>query len=559
MTVVYVLVAIVVVLLILVGLLYNRMVRLRNEADTGWANIDVQLKRRNDLIPNLVEAVKGYAAHERGTFEAVTQARAAVAGAQGPAAAAEADNLLTAAIGRLFAVAEAYPDLKANENFLQLQNELAATEDKIAAARRYYNATVLRFNNAIQTFPAVLLAGPFGFVKREFFAAESSRSRASRRSASSRDPAAADQGEPLPHRSRSRCLRSSDRRDRRLGLRPLTTSASERSCSASAPRTAIYAYISSGGWSPGSPARDPVTREEWPEVYHLIDTVSIAAGMEAAPPLYVVDDPAPNAFAAGRTPATSYVVVTRGLLEAMSKRELEGVLAHEVSHIRNRDVRLMTLAAVLVGVVALISDLLARMLYFGGSGGRRKGGDSSGWIFLVLAIVTIILAPLAAVMIQMSLSRRREYLADASAAEITNDPEGLALALRRLELDQREIQHVNQATAHLYIETPLRNTIGAGEVRVRPVQHPPAARGADRGARGGRRLPAPRDAPDQERSGDGRRVGGAGAQSGRCGIVRPGSRPRSTARVIAVEPNRSLDRVERRYPADPRSSRSAAT
>jgi LemA protein len=172
MTVVYVLVAIVIILLVLVGVLYNRMVRLRNEADTGWANIDVQLKRRNDLIPNLVEAVKGYAAHERGTFEAVTQARAAVAGAQGPAAAAEADNLLTAAIGRLFAVAEAYPDLKANENFLQLQNELSATEDKIAAARRYYNATVLRFNNAIQTFPAVLLAGLLGFLKREFFAAE---------------------------------------------------------------------------------------------------------------------------------------------------------------------------------------------------------------------------------------------------------------------------------------------------------------------------------------------------------------------------------------------------
>ena len=172
MTAVYVLVAIVVVLLILVGVLYNRMVRLRNEADTGWANIDVQLKRRNDLIPNIVEAVKGYAAHERGTFEAVTQARAAVAGAQGPAAAGEADNLLTAALGKLFAVAEAYPDLKASENFLQLQHELSATEDKIAAARRYYNATVLRFNNAIQTFPAVLLAGVFGFAKREFFAAE---------------------------------------------------------------------------------------------------------------------------------------------------------------------------------------------------------------------------------------------------------------------------------------------------------------------------------------------------------------------------------------------------
>jgi LemA protein len=171
MIAVYVLIAIVVILLVLLAVLYNRMVRLRNEVDTGWANIDVQLKRRNDLIPNIVETVKGYAAHERGTFEAVTEARAAVAGAQGPAAAGEADNLLTAALGKLFAVAEAYPDLKASENFLQLQQELSATEDKIAAARRYYNATVLRFNNSIQTFPAVLLAGVFGFVKREFFAA----------------------------------------------------------------------------------------------------------------------------------------------------------------------------------------------------------------------------------------------------------------------------------------------------------------------------------------------------------------------------------------------------
>lgn len=172
MTVVYILIAIVVVLLVFAVVLYNRLVRLRNEVDTGWSNIDVQLKRRNDLIPNIVEAVKGYAAHERGTFEEVTNARAAMAGAQGPAAAAEADNLLTAALGKLFAVAEAYPDLKASDNFLQLQNELSATEDKIAAARRYYNATVLRFNNAIQTFPALLFAGALGFGKREFFAAE---------------------------------------------------------------------------------------------------------------------------------------------------------------------------------------------------------------------------------------------------------------------------------------------------------------------------------------------------------------------------------------------------
>ena len=152
--------------------LFNRLVRLRNEVDTGWSNIDVQLKRRNDLIPNLVESVKGYAAHERAVFDEVTSARAAVAGASSPAAAGAADTMLGQALGRLFAVAEAYPDLKASQNFQQLQAELTDTEDKIASARRYYNATVQAYNTGIQTFPSLLFAGPFGFRAREFFAAE---------------------------------------------------------------------------------------------------------------------------------------------------------------------------------------------------------------------------------------------------------------------------------------------------------------------------------------------------------------------------------------------------
>ena len=166
-------IAVVVVALLVVGVyLYNRIVRLRNEVNTGWSNIDVQLKRRNDLIPNLVEAVKGYAAHERGVFEEVTNARAAMARASTPGEAGAADSVLGQAMGRLFAVAEAYPDLKASQNFLQLQGDLTDTEDKIAAARRYYNATVLAYNNAIQTFPSLLFAGPAGFRPREFFAAD---------------------------------------------------------------------------------------------------------------------------------------------------------------------------------------------------------------------------------------------------------------------------------------------------------------------------------------------------------------------------------------------------
>ena len=151
---------------------YNRLVRLRNEVGTGWANIDVQLQRRADLIPNLVEAVRGYAAHERGVFDEVTKARTMLQQAASPASAAEADAGLTAALGKLFAVAEAYPDLKASENFRQLQDELTDTEDKISAARRYYNATVMSFNNAVQSFPWVLFSRGLGFREREFFSAE---------------------------------------------------------------------------------------------------------------------------------------------------------------------------------------------------------------------------------------------------------------------------------------------------------------------------------------------------------------------------------------------------
>ena len=167
-------IVIAVVLLVIVALVvgYNRLVRLRNEVDTGWANIDVQLKRRADLIPNLVETVKGYAAHERGVFESVTEARASLMRADTPGAAAQANEMLTSALGRLFAVAEAYPDLKASQNFLGLQNQLSDTEDSIAAARRYYNATVMRYNTKIQSVPATFYAGALGFHAREFFSAE---------------------------------------------------------------------------------------------------------------------------------------------------------------------------------------------------------------------------------------------------------------------------------------------------------------------------------------------------------------------------------------------------
>jgi len=167
--VVWIVLAVIVLLVVGAIVLYNRFVRLRNRVDNAWAQIEVQLKRRWDLIPNLVETVKGYAEHERGTFEAVTQARANAQAARGPEQTAAAEGILGQALGRLFAVAEAYPELQADENFRQLQTELSETENRIAVSRQVYNDTVLTFNNAIQTFPGVLLAGPFNFVKREFF------------------------------------------------------------------------------------------------------------------------------------------------------------------------------------------------------------------------------------------------------------------------------------------------------------------------------------------------------------------------------------------------------
>jgi LemA protein len=172
--VIWLIVILVVVALIVIVLitLYNRFVRLRNRVDNAWAQIEVQLKRRWDLIPNLIETVKGYAAHERETFEAVTEARTRAQQAQTPAQVAQAEGILGQALGRLFAVAEAYPELQADENFRQLQTELAETENRIAVSRQVYNDSVLTFNNAIQTFPGVVLAGPFGFTKREFFEVE---------------------------------------------------------------------------------------------------------------------------------------------------------------------------------------------------------------------------------------------------------------------------------------------------------------------------------------------------------------------------------------------------
>ena len=172
MIAVWIVLAILVLLLLYVIVSYNSLVRVRNRTDDAWSQIDVQLRRRYDLIPNLVNTVKGYAAHERQTFEAVTQARTQGMNAQGVAEQAQAENMITGALKSLFAVAEAYPELKANQNFLALQEELTATEGRISYARQFYNDTVLKLNTKVQTLTTNILAGMFGFKTREYFEAD---------------------------------------------------------------------------------------------------------------------------------------------------------------------------------------------------------------------------------------------------------------------------------------------------------------------------------------------------------------------------------------------------
>ena len=195
-----------------------------------------------------------------------------------------------------------------------------------------------------------------------------------------------------------------------------------------------------------------------PEYTHLINTVeglAIAAGLPKPPKVYVINDTALNAFATGRSPEHAAITVTTGLLEKMNKLELEGVLAHEMSHIKNYDIRVMMLAAVLVGITVLLSDFLLRSFWYSGHGDRRdKGG---GALILVFALALAILAPLIGELIKLAISRKREFLADASGAQLTRYPKGLADALRKIKNDPDPlVDYANKATAHLFISTPFR-------------------------------------------------------------------------------------------------------
>lgn len=202
----------------------------------------------------------------------------------------------------------------------------------------------------------------------------------------------------------------------------------------------------------------PADREREPYIVNTVEGLAIAAGLPA-PRVFVIDDPAPNAFATGRNPENAAIAVTSGLVERLDRLELEGVIAHELSHVKNYDTLVQTLAAVLAGTVVLLSDWMIRSFWWGG--GRRRsdneGGGGADGIFVLIGFLLAILAPLFAALIQMAVSRRREYLADANGALLTRYPAGLAGALRKISSDTHRLSVANKATASLYISNPLRD------------------------------------------------------------------------------------------------------
>jgi len=198
-----------------------------------------------------------------------------------------------------------------------------------------------------------------------------------------------------------------------------------------------------------------VTKKEYPFLFNTVEGLAIAAGLKKTPEIYVISDKAMNAFATGINPQNSAIAVTQGLLDGMNKEELEGVISHEMSHIRNFDIKVMMLAAVLVGVIAMLSHMFLRSLWFGG-GRRDDEKGNAGAIMMVIGIVLAILAPIIAQLIKLAVSRRREYLADASGAVLTRYPPGLANALEKIKNDSIPMRNASSATAHMYISNPLK-------------------------------------------------------------------------------------------------------
>ncbi len=216
----------------------------------------------------------------------------------------------------------------------------------------------------------------------------------------------------------------------------------------------------------------PIEKNDNPELYRLVENLCITAGLPL-PKIYIINDPAPNAFATGRNKEKAVVAVTTGLLEKLDKTELEGVIAHELSHIGNRDILISTIVVVLVGFVALLSNFFLRFTIWGGRGRDREGGGNAQVVMMIAGIVLAILAPIAATLIQLAISRKREFLADASGALLTRYPEGLASALEKISQYPGSLKRANKATAHLYISNPFKKKKTKGRMAKFFMTHPP--------------------------------------------------------------------------------------
>ncbi len=222
----------------------------------------------------------------------------------------------------------------------------------------------------------------------------------------------------------------------------------------------------------------PATKEEDLKLVNILDSLMVASGLPVKPRLYVVEDAQPNAFATGRNYENAVICVTTGLLEKLDYYELEGVIAHEMSHIKNYDIRLSCVVSVMVGFIVMISDLFSRMLFWGGLGGRDSDGDSKGNGFLMLiGLIFLILSPIFGSLMQLALSRKREFLADSTAVEFTRNPDGLISALEKLENDPNQLETANSATANMYIVNPFKKDAKNGKKRTTNIwsTHPSTA------------------------------------------------------------------------------------
>ena len=222
----------------------------------------------------------------------------------------------------------------------------------------------------------------------------------------------------------------------------------------------LIAYFQGDSILLGMSRAKKISRDDHPRLYNVVEEMKIASGLEKMPDVYIIDDPAPNAFATGRDPNKASVAITSGLLQKLNRDELQGVIGHEISHIKNRDVLLMAMCGVLLGTIVILAWYGSRFLFFSGAGSRRssssRGGGQGQIIVLIVALVFIILAPIFAQLIYFAISRKREYLADASSALYTRYPEGLASALEKLAASTEQLRSANQATAPMYIINPFR-------------------------------------------------------------------------------------------------------